>query len=428
MDRIAIPCIASPVDAVVSVPGSKSLTNRALLLAALANGESLLENALFCEDSRIFSTCLRQLGFSLEDDPAQETYRVTGLGGAIPSTRAELFVGNAGTAARFITALLSLVEGEYRLDGVAAMRLRPMGELLDILRAHGCEVRFEGEQGFMPFILKSKSFDGGRIAMKAAQTSQQVSALLMIAPYSTHDTTIEVEGAVVSQPYLDMTCRLMNDFGVNVTREGCSRFHINAGQRYQPRRYAVEPDASNASYFFAAAAVTAGRVRIDHLSMHSCQGDVRFVQLLESMGCTINTDATYIEVIGPGKLSGIDADMNDISDTVPTLAAIAPFASSPVTIRNVEHIRRKETDRIAAVVTELRRMGITVDEFVGGMTIHPGTPRPAEIHTYQDHRMAMAFAVTGLKAPGIVITDPACTGKTFPDFFERFSRMLESSR
>ena len=424
MNDIAIPQFIGPIDADVRIPGSKSLTNRALLVAALADGESLLENALSCEDSDIFSTCLCQLGIPVKAESASASFRVGGLGGTVPSRRANLFVGNAGTAARFITALLSLVEGEYCLDGVSAMRRRPMGELLRILRGQGCEIVFGSDDGCMPFTLKSKRFEGGRICMQSNQTSQQLSALLMIAPYARRDTTIDIEGTVVSQPYLDMTCALMEDFGVIVSREGYNSFQIEAGQRYQPIRYLIEPDASNASYFFAAAAVTGGRVRVNDLSIDSCQGDVRFVELLETMGCKVNSTSTYIEVIGPEKLSGIDVDMNDISDTVPTLAAIAPFASSPVTIRNVEHIRGKETDRIAAVTTELKRMGIGIEEFDGGLTIHPGIPSPAEIHTYNDHRMAMAFAVTGLKAPGIVIRDPACTGKTFPDFFDRFSLML----
>jgi 3-phosphoshikimate 1-carboxyvinyltransferase len=248
----------------------------------------------------------------------------------------------------------------------------------------------------------------------------------MIAPYAEQNTVLEIEGTLVSKPYLDMTCQLMNDFGVSLSRNGYSSFQVEAGQRYQPTNYTIEPDASNASYFFAAAALTGGRARVDHLSMRSYQGDVRFVEVLAAMGCKVNATDTYIEVIGPDKLRGVDVDLNDISDTVPTLAAIAPFASSPVTIRNVEHIRVKETDRIKAVATELTRLGIKVEEFASGITIYPGSPVPAEIHTYNDHRMAMAFAITGIKAHGIVIKDPACTHKTFPDFFARFFEMVSS--
>jgi 3-phosphoshikimate 1-carboxyvinyltransferase len=322
--------------------------------------------------------------------------------------------------------MLALGEGEYRFDGVPAMRRRPMGELFRILRDQGCEVHCGENEDCIPFTIKCKGLGGGHIYIKADQTSQQISALLMVAPYAERDTIIDIEGVVVSKPYLEMTCRLMSDFGVCVSREGSNHFEIRAGQRYQPTQYTIEPDASNASYFFAAAALTGGRVRVYDLSMASCQGDVRFVELLKAMGCKVNSTPTYIEVIGPEKLLGIDADMNDISDTVPTLAAIAPFAASPVTIRNVEHIRGKETDRITAVTTELRRMGITIREFFGGFTIYPCTPAPAEIHTYNDHRMAMAFAVTGLRAPGIVIADPTCTAKTFPDFFDRFTQMASS--
>ena len=432
MNSIAIQPISGHIDAVVSVPGSKSLTNRALLLAALADGESCLSNALFSEDSEIFSTCLALLGIAIEADSAAASYRVAGRGGLVPATQATLYVGNAGTAARFITAMLSLGEGTYQLDGVAAMRRRPMGELLRILCEQGSEVEFAGDPGCMPFTLKSRHLRGGQISMHSAETSQQLSALLMIAPYAAQDTTIEIEGTVVSQPYLDMTCRLMQDFGVNVRRQGYHSFKVTAGERYRASQCRIEPDASNASYFWAAAAVTGGRVRVEGLAMNSTQGDVRFVELLQAMGCQVNATSSSIEIIGPDPrtrrgLKGIDADMNDISDTVPTLAAIAPFADSPVTIRNVGHIRKKETDRISAVTTELRRMGITVEEFAEGLTIHPGRPAPAEIHTYNDHRMAMSFSVTGLRAPGIVITDPGCTAKTFPDYFDRFSAMLATA-
>lgn len=425
MDTIAIPALNRPVDATVEIPGSKSLTNRALLVAALAQGDSILENALFSEDSEYFAKCVEQLGIPITLNPQLAQIQVAGRGGEIPAKQADLFVGLAGTAARFISALVALGNGEYRLDGVPRMRERPMGDLLTVLQMGGATVNFEGNSGFMPYTLYSRQFAGGNFRLKANQTSQQLSALLMIAPYAQQDTIVEVEGTLVSQSYVKMTCRLMADFGVEVIQIGDNQFQIKAGQRYQARHYTVEPDASNASYFFAAAAVTGGRVRVKHLTKQSCQGDILWLNVLEQMGCQIKDSDDYTEVTGPKQLQGIDIDMNDISDLVQTLGAIAPFASSPITIRNVEHIRYKETDRIKAVVTELRRLGVEVEEFADRLKIQPGPITPAAIETYHDHRMAMAFAVTGLKVPGIVIKDPGCTAKTFPDYFTRFFQMLE---
>ncbi|HYX15980.1 MAG TPA: 3-phosphoshikimate 1-carboxyvinyltransferase [Nostoc sp.] len=425
MDTIAIPALNRPVDATVEIPGSKSLTNRALLVAALAQGDSLLENALFSEDSEYFAKCVEQLGIPITLNPNLAQIQVAGRGGDIPAKQADLFVGLAGTAARFISALVALGNGEYRLDGVPRMRERPMGDMLTVLQTGGATVNFEGNSGFMPYTVYSQGFTGGNFRLKANQTSQQLSALLMIAPYAQQDTNIQVEGTLVSQSYVKMTCRLMADFGVEVIQIGDNQFQIKAGQRYQARHYTVEPDASNASYFFAAAAVTGGRVRVKHLTKQSCQGDILWLNVLEQMGCQIKDSDDYTEVTGPKQLQGIDIDMNDISDLVQTLGAIAPFASSPITIRNVEHIRYKETDRIKAVVTELRRLGVQVEEFPDRLKIEPGPVTPAAIETYHDHRMAMAFAVTGLKVPGIVIKDPGCTAKTFPDYFTRFFQMLE---
>jgi 3-phosphoshikimate 1-carboxyvinyltransferase len=425
VDTIAIPALNRPVDATVEIPGSKSLTNRALLVAALAQGDSILENALFSEDSEYFVKCVEQLGIPITLNPHQAQIQVAGRGGDIPAKQADLFVGLAGTAARFISALVALGNGEYRLDGVPRMRERPMGDMLTVLQTGGATVNFEGNSGFMPYTVYSKGFAGGNFSLKANQTSQQLSALLMIAPYAQQDTSIEIEGTLVSQSYVQMTCRLMADFGVEVNQIGDNQFHIKAGQRYQARHYTVEPDASNASYFFAAAAVTGGRVRVKHLTKQSCQGDILWLDVLEQMGCEVKAADDYTEVTGPKQLQGIDIDMNDISDLVQTLGAIAPFASSPITIRNVEHIRYKETDRIRAVVTELRRLGVQVEEFPDRLKIEPGPITPTAIETYHDHRMAMAFAVTGLKVPGIIIKDPGCTAKTFPDYFTRFFKMLE---
>jgi 3-phosphoshikimate 1-carboxyvinyltransferase len=425
VDTIAIPALNRPIDATVEIPGSKSITNRALLVAALAQGDSILENALFSEDSNYFAKCLEQLGIPITLNPNLAQMQIVGKGGEIPAKQADLFVGLAGTAARFISALVALGNGEYRLDGVPRMRERPMGDLLKVLQSSGITVNFQGNPDFMPYTIYGGQFSGGHFRLQANQTSQQLSALLMIAPYAQQDTIIEIEGTLVSQSYVKMTCKLMADFGVEVIPIGENQFQIKAGQRYQPRHYTIEPDASNASYFFAAAAVTGGRVRVKHLTKQSCQGDILWLNVLEQMGCQIREGDDYTEVSGPEQLQGIDIDMNDISDLVQTLGAIAPFATSPVTIRNVEHIRYKETDRIHAVVTELRRLGVQVEEFADRLKIEPSPVIAGAIETYHDHRMAMAFAVTGLKVPGIVIKDPGCTAKTFPDYFTRFFQMLE---
>jgi 3-phosphoshikimate 1-carboxyvinyltransferase len=428
MRLLPIPTLDVPVSAELRLPGSKSITNRALLAAALADGESLLEHALYSEDTRIFAECLRRLGVGVEEDEAAATFRVHGRGGALRPAPAELWVGNAGTAARFITALLALGRGPYRVDGVPAMRVRPMGELLAILEEQGARVAFDGEAGHIPFSLTGGGLAGGEIEMEASRTSQQASALLLLAPYARHDLTLQVTGTLVSPSYVEMTLRLMADWGVAIRREGPTRFTVPAGQRYAARTYGVEPDASSASYFFAAAALTGGTVRVRGLSSRSLQGDVRFVDVLEAMGCRVRRGDDFIEVQGPRRLGGVEVDMNDVSDTAPTLAAIAPFAAGPVSIRNVEHMRWKETDRVKAVATELRRLGVRVDEHRDGLTVHPGPVSPAEVHTYQDHRIAMAFSVTGLRAPGIVIRDPDCVGKTFESFYDLFFRMASDSR
>jgi 3-phosphoshikimate 1-carboxyvinyltransferase len=422
MDSLEITPINTPIKTTVPIPGSKSITNRALLLAALANGASTFENALFSEDSICFVECLRRLGFTVESDAEAATFTVHGLNGRIPATDADLFVGNAGTAARFLTAAVSIGHGNYRFDGVQRMRERPIAPLLGALRLLGVEVT--ADEGHFPLTVHGRGLSGGATSLDASESSQYLSALLMIAPYATADVTIQMEGNLVSLPYIETTLEMMKQFGVMVERDGYKQFTIRAGQRYTARPYVIEPDASNASYFFAAAAVTAGQVTIPYLTRDSLQGDIRFLDVLEQMGAII----TYhpeggVTVDGPAQLRGVEVNMNAISDTVQTLSAIAPYADSPVTIRDVQHIRHKETDRIQAVVTELRKRGITVEEFPDGLRIHPGKPQAGAVDTYQDHRMAMSFSVMGLRAPGIFINDPGCTQKTFPDYFTRFKRL-----
>jgi 3-phosphoshikimate 1-carboxyvinyltransferase len=419
--------IHGPIDAVVLVPGSKSITNRALLAAALAEGESELTGALHSDDTSYMAAALNTLGIAVESDPAGARFHVRGGGGTFSAREADLFVGNAGTAMRFLTAALPLGNGRYRIDGIPRMRKRPIAPLLQALADLGADVASEQGTGCPPVVVNASGLPGGRCAMAGDQSSQYFSALLLAAPYARDGVEIEVIGDLVSKPYMPMTAAVMRAFGVDVEldTEEWRTFRVAPGQRYVGRSYHIEPDASNASYFFAAAAVTGGRVRVDGLGSWSTQGDLNFVHVLSAMGAEVTIADDYVEVIGPpdGILRGVDLDLNAISDTAQTLAAIAPFANGPTTIRGVEHARLKETDRVAALATELRRLGQVVDERPDGLTIHPAPITPADIHTYDDHRMAMSFAIAALRAPGIRILDPGCTAKTFPDFFERLSRL-----
>lgn len=421
--RVITPLAAAP-DAIIAVPGSKSLTNRALVLAALADGVTQLSNALFSDDTVVMVDALRRLGLRIEVDPTARTIAVHGAGGRIPVASAELFVGGAGTAARFLTALVALGPGPYRIDGTARMRERPMQDLVDALVVLGAAVQAPG--GTLPLVVAGGGLRGGRTVVRGDVSSQFVSALLMTAPYAAADVEIVVDGRLVAAPYVEMTLAVMAAFGVAVERPdgaGLRRFRVRAGQRYGARTYPVEPDASSAAYFLAAAAITGGRVEIPNLSARSLQGDVRFLDVLEQMGCAVERHEDGIAARGPGRLRGVDVDLNAISDQTMTLAAIAPFARGPTRIRGVAHIRHQESDRLAATASELRRLGQEVETADDGLVIRPRPVRPAVVQTYGDHRIAMAFAVTGLRAPGIVIADPDCVTKTFPEFFERLEAL-----
>lgn len=419
MASLEIQPLTAPVDADVTVPGSKSLTNRALLIAALADGRSTLRRALFSDDTRHMSEALRTLGVAVAPNEREAKFVIDGAGGGIPAASGELYTGNSGTTARFITAALGLGHGRYTVDGNERMRQRPIQPLLDGLAPLGVTATSRNGDGCPPVDVVADGIAGGTTRVKGDTSSQYFTALLLPAPYAASDVVVEVEGDLVSKPYLDITLSLMRTFGAEVDHEDYQRFRVTAGRTYRALDYAVEPDASGASYFMAAAAVTGGRVRVLGLRRDSAQGDTRFADVLERMGCRVTWDEAGVEVVGPERLAGIDVDMNAISDTVMTLAAIAPFASGPVTIRNVAHIRVKETERIQALETELGKLGVQVESFPDGLTVHPAERlTPAQIETYDDHRMAMSFAVTGLKAPGVTILDPGCVSKTFPTFFD----------
>lgn len=416
-----------PVDGTVVVPGSKSITNRVLPIAALARGTSVLTGALFSDDTRYMAAALNQLGLRVASDETSNTFTVTGGDGTFPAAFGDLFIGNSGTSVRFLTALLSLGHGNFRIDGVPRMRKRPIQPLITALNDLGSEVRSEEASGCPPVRVTAAGLPGGTVSVPGDQSSQYFSALLIAAPYARAGVEILVEGDLVSKPYMPMTADTMRAFGVEVELDAIDwrRFAVAPGQHYEARNYHIEPDASNASYFFAAATITGGRVRVDGLGRNSTQGDLQFVRVLEAMGATATIADDYTEVIGPpiGNLRGVDLDLNAISDTAQTLAAIAPFADSPTTFRGVEHARLKETDRVAALATELRKLGQQVQERSDGLTIVPQPIVPADIDTYDDHRMAMSFGVATLRATGIRILDPGCTAKTFPDFFQRLTAL-----
>jgi 3-phosphoshikimate 1-carboxyvinyltransferase len=408
---------SGPLHGSIRPPGSKSITNRALVCAAMAEGQSLLSGALDSEDTRVMIESLARLGIDVDHDSAAATIRVAGCAGKLPADHADLFVGNSGTTVRFLTAILTLGRGVYRLDGTPRMRQRPIADLLDALRQLGADAVAESLGECPPVVVRADGLRGGRAAVAGNISSQFLSGLLMAAPYADAGVELAVDGELVSRPYVDMTLAVMASFGVALDCSEASRFVVRAPRRYHGRSYAIEPDASAASYFFAAAAITQGEVTVEGLSRDSLQGDVAFCDCLAQMGCEVHSAADRITVVGK-PLRGIDVDMNAISDTVQTLAAVALFADGPTTVRGVAHIRHKETDRIHALVTELRKLGAEVEERADGLTITPRALHGAEIDTYDDHRMAMSLALPGLRVPGVVIRDPGCTAKTYPRYFD----------
>jgi 3-phosphoshikimate 1-carboxyvinyltransferase len=412
--QLEVTPLENPLDATIRVPGSKSVTNRALIIAALALGSSRILNPLFSDDSFWLMNALVRLGIDVSADREKGEVYVSGQGGGFEASGVDLFVGNAGTVARFLPPVLALGRGPYTVDGVPRMRERPVAGLVDAMRQLGAAVAYAGEDGKFPLTIKGGGLRGGEARFSASKSSQFISGLLMAAPYAETPVTLYPEGRK-EWPYVGITAALMRTFGVEVV-ETNGRFAVDPAT-YCSREYEVEPDASGASYFMAAAAATGGRVRIPGLGSSSPQGDLRFAEVLRDMGCRVEITASATEVTGPDRLLGVEVDMNAFSDTMITLSAIAPFAQGPTTIKNVAHTRLQETDRLRAVQTELNRLGIKTQTTPSSIRIIPGKIRPGVVRTYGDHRMAMAFAVTGLVAPGIAIGDPGCVSKTFPGYF-----------
>jgi 3-phosphoshikimate 1-carboxyvinyltransferase len=434
-DKLEIVPLTRPPTATVRVPGSKSITNRALVLAALcppSDGDSpqaYLTGALRSEDTEVMIECLRALGYVVRVDWAADIISVDRANKKrlIPLDRADLFVANSGTTMRFLTAMVSLGKGRYRLDGVPRMRQRPVEDLLAALRQLGVNAYSEMGNGCPPVIVETHGWQCGQVRVRGDISSQFLSGLLMAAAAAGRPMEITVEGPLVSVPYVTMTLGLLQEWNTDVEVLDNRYFRIPRGPSLWPTPNGfIEPDASAASYFWGAAAITGGHIRVADLCSPSLQGDVRFGALLKSMGCQVEDVSEGITVDG-APLHGIDIDMNDISDTVMTFAAVACFAEGPTTIRNVAHIRHKETDRLAALATELRRLGAGVDEFADGLTITPKPLHGAEVETYNDHRMAMSLALIGLRVPGVVIRNPGCVAKTYPGFFRDLEALREDS-
>jgi 3-phosphoshikimate 1-carboxyvinyltransferase len=456
--------VSNPLSASVRVPGSKSLTNRVLLVAALADGTTRLTNALFSDDTLYFAESLNRLGFTVQLEPGSDkpcftplldsgslvtslpSMTVTGVKGRIPAPRADLYVGNAGTAARFLLAVLTLGqcrdgnECRYTIDGDARMRQRPMRDLFAVLEQLGALITRPQSPDHLPMgdllgdslpvTVHARGLSGGHVNIAGDASSQFLSGLLMVAPYARGAVELEVVRGLNSKPFVDMTLAVMADFGVNVERDGYDRFLIRPQRYLSPGTYAIECDATAASYFFAAAAICGGAVRVEGITRPAKQGDLAFLDVLYQMGCSVEDGSDWVSVTGLqespcySSLRGVSVDMCDISDTAQTLAVVAPFASTPTTIRGIASTRLKETDRVSAICTELTRLGVRVEEHADGLTIYPCQNfHPAEIHTYRDHRMAMAFSLIGLKVPGLKILDPECVSKTFPGYFDVLARL-----
>ena len=422
MKPLEIITVGHAINTSVRVPGSKSLTNRGLLIASLANGATILRNSLFSDDTEYFANSLQNLGFEIDFDPSKSQMKVAGLGGKIPAANAELFVGNAGTAARFLSAFLTLGTGEYVLDGDSRMRERPIADLIHALVQLGAKI--DSDQFCFPIKIHGSGLLGGETQISGNISSQFLSALLMVAPYAQSAVEIEVTTQLLSKPYVDMTISMMSDFNVEVQQDRDRRYMIRPSSYSPLVNYWIESDASAASYFFAAPAICGGTIQVENISRQSLQGDIVFLDVLDQMGCTISETDNNIRVTGPTLLRGIDVDMRDIPDTAQTLAAIAPFAATPTRIRGIASARVKETDRVSATVAELSRLGVHVEEYSDGMTIYPCQEiRSDMVRTYNDHRMAMAFSLIGLRIPGLLIENPGCVSKTFPNYFEVLEKL-----
>lgn len=400
-------------DQSVAVPGSKSYTHRIFIAAALADGPSKVVNALDSEDTRLTLGALVQMGASTDNN---RPVVIGGFGGRPRACANPLYLGNSGTSVRLLTGIAALGKGRYHLTGTDRMGQRPIADLLDSLTQIGVPTRCEKANGCPPLTVDGGRITGRSLKIKCSESSQYLSALLLMAPCTERGLDIFVDGDPVSKPYIDMTVTILNRFGIEVARSGYNRFTVAGGQHYRPGTYTVEPDCSQAGYFWGAAAITGSAIKVKSLNHETRQGDIRLVRVLEEMGCGVSWDPDGITVTG-NRLKGVTVDMGDMPDMVPTLAVVAAFAKGTTTITNVAHLHGKESDRLLAVASELGKMGIETQSQDAGMVITGGTPQGAEIETYNDHRIAMSFAMAGLKTPGTIIRNPGCVEKSFPEFW-----------
>ena len=409
------------IQTTVTIPGSKSYTNRALLIAGLTNGECRLEKPLVSDDTKYMIRALKAFGVPVQEE--QEAFIVSGKGGKLSTPDGDIFIGNAGTAMRFLTTLSALAPGKIRLDGDERMRERPVADLLDCLTLMGVHAVSRNNNGCPPIdIAGGEASKGGEVELAGEKSSQYLTSILLSAPYFKKDTCINIKGDLTSKSYADITLDIMKTFGVQVENEKYQHFKVKAGDRYKAQTYQVESDWSSASYFLAAAAVTGGEVTLDNINTQSVQGDAQFTSVLEKMGCQIEKKTNSIHIKGK-PLHGITINMNNMPDAVQTLAVTALFAKGETVIKGIGNLRIKETDRIAALTKELTRLGAEVKAGEDYLIVKPGDYTGAKIETYNDHRMAMSFAVAGLKIPGILIKNPNCVEKSFPGFFRRFENL-----
>ena len=431
--------IDKPINWTVTVPGSKSMTNRALLMAALSDGVTELSGVLFSDDSRYFISSLQSLGFATQVDEKEKKVTVKGENGKIPEKEAQIYVGSAGTAARFLTAMLGMSDGIYTIQASEQMKKRPMKDLFLLLKQAGAGIEYLEKEGYLPIKItgrKANNLNGKTepekieqkltVQLDISKSTQFLSAMLLISPMIEEGLCIEITSEKTDGSYIKITRGMMEEWGVTSLFDG-RNYEVSAGASYHMKHYIVEPDMSAACYFYGAAAITGGLALVRNVHKDNSQGDRKFLEVLEKIGCSVTDSEEGIVVEGPadGKIKGIDIDMNDFSDQTMTLAAMAPFASEKVHISHIGHIRLQESDRIHAIVTELTRVGIRCEETEDSITVYPGKPHAALIETYEDHRMAMAFSLIGLKTEGIVIHNPMCCRKTFENYFELLTELTE---